>query len=36
VRRQEERDEVTLTVASWLLIGAVLAMLILVLGHLLF
>jgi hypothetical protein len=36
VRRQEERDEVTLTIASWLLVGGVLAVLILVLGHLLF
>ena len=36
VRRQEERDEVTLMIASWLLIGGVLGVLILVLGHLLF
>jgi len=39
VRSQEEREEVTFTIASWLVVVAisgVLGALILVLGHLLF
>jgi hypothetical protein len=39
VRSQKERDEVTFTIASWLVvvaIGVVVGALVLVLGHLLF